>query len=63
MNPAAQQVITFQSPGGARISLCSDHKDVVTRDREGREHCQVHEGLHPGTCDLCDKGPLPEATS
>lgn len=48
-----QQVITFQSTTGARIRLCVKHRDAVTRDRTGQEHCQVYEGMHAGICDLC----------
>ncbi len=48
-----QQVITFESPAGARIDLCLRHQDVVTRDGDGREHSQVHMGQHNGSCDVC----------
>jgi len=52
------KLITYQSPNGQRVYLCRRHKDVVTRDSHGAEHCTVHRGLtniRDGRCLVCAK--------
>lgn len=49
-----QDVITYQSPGGARINLTPRQADILEgagvwpRDARGREFCSVSHGEHYG---------------
>lgn len=52
-----QRVVTWQSPGGYKMSLCSEHgrehDRTPYRDPNGQEFCQVSHGQHSGLCDVC----------
>ena len=54
-----KQVITYQAPGtGDYLSVCRrcerQLRDRWPTDRQGQEYCQVAEGRHRGSCDICE---------
>lgn len=52
------QVVTWQSPRGDTIEICTRCTAHLTRakrwpkDGSGGEYCQVHRGEHAGTCGI-----------
>ena len=51
-----QQVITFESPSGAKLDLCLKHQHVPTHDDHGQEHCSIHKGQNVAasvSCAVC----------
>lgn len=54
-------VVTWQSPGGAKIDICQTCELGMTewpRDQSGQEYCSVSQGLHPGACQLCSSDKI-----
>ena len=51
------QVITYQSPTGSTIDVCTACDGVadVPRNHRGEEHCTVSHGKHHGICGLADE--------
>lgn len=51
------QTVIYQSPGGARLSICTACERRLRdarewpKDARGEEYCQVHRGRAPGRCD------------
>ena len=49
--------VVWQSPGGARISICTACERKLRdarewpKDARGEEYCQVHRGRAPDACD------------
>jgi hypothetical protein len=51
-------VVTYQSPNGAKKTLCDEHAKRLTgpnppRDAMGGEYCGVFYGRHRGECEIC----------
>ena len=51
-----KQVVTWQSPSGAQINVCTkcDSMSEWPKDHTGQEYCTVSKGRHDGECDVCD---------
>ena len=59
-----KRVITYQAPGtGSTKNICrACERKVLGRwpkDHLGQEYCQVSQGLHEGTCDICGEEEEP----